>query len=68
VGPEAAASVGPNAVAAEEAEAPLWRSGGGGQGYGGAGAPFLYLNFYMHHEHIVLPFFARNRLEHFAMN
>jgi hypothetical protein len=32
------------------------------------GRLFLYLDFYMHHEHIVLPFFARIRLEHFAMN
>jgi hypothetical protein len=57
VGPEAAASVGPKAAVAlggwaEEAEALVWRSGQ----WRSRGA-FLYLDFYMRHEHIVLPFF-----------
>jgi hypothetical protein len=76
VGPEVAASVGPKvavalggrAVAAEEAKAPVWRSGWWRPGRWRSRGAFLYLDFYMRHEHIVLPFFARNRLEHFAMN
>jgi hypothetical protein len=51
VGPEAAASVGPKAAVAEEAEEPVWRSGR----WRSRGV-FLYLDSYMRHEHIVLPF------------
>jgi hypothetical protein len=55
VGAEAATSMGLKAAVAEEAEELVWRSGRWrSQGV------FLYLDSYMRHEHIVLPFFARN--------
>jgi hypothetical protein len=68
VGPKATAALGVRAVVAEELEAPVWRSGRWRPGWWRSRGTFLYLDFYMHHEHIVLPFFAKNRLEHFAMN